>query len=160
MPYSVFGLPTHILLIHLAVVGIPVACLAVLAIAVRPKWRQKYGLLTAILAVVMIPVTYATQLAGEQLYNHNFSFPNSPAAQHKALGSTLVWFVAAVAVMAVALVAAERMGYADHHAAMVVVAALAIGASAICLVRVVQVGDSGARAAWGQTVKSTAAAQQ
>ena len=54
-----------------------------------------------------------------------------------------------------ALVLAERMGYADHHAAMVVVAALAIGASAICLVRVVQVGDSGARAAWGGTVKSS-----
>ena len=160
MPYSVFGLPTHILLVHLAVVGIPLACLAVLAIAVRPAWRRRFGLLTAILAVVMIPVTYATQLAGEQLYNHNFNFPNSPAAQHKALGSTLVWFVAAVAVMAVALVVADRLGYADHHAAMVVVAALAIGASAICLVRVVQVGDSGARAAWGQTVKSTASAPQ
>jgi lysylphosphatidylglycerol synthetase-like protein (DUF2156 family) len=156
MPYSVFGLPTHILIIHLAVVGIPATCLAVLAIAVRPSWRRKYGLFAVVLAVLMVPLTYLTQLAGEQLYNHNFNFPDSPAAQHKALGSTLVWFVAAVAVTAVALVAAERMGYADHHAAMVVVAALAIGASAICLVRVVQVGDSGARAAWGQSVKSTA----
>jgi hypothetical protein len=154
MPYSVFGLPTHILLVHLAVVGIPAACLAVLAIAVRPSWRRKFGLPTAILSVVMVPVTYATQLAGEQFYNHNFDYPNSPLAQHRALGSTLVWFVAAVAVMAVALVVAERMGYADHHAAMVVVAALAIGASAICLVRVVQVGDSGARAAYGSYVKS------
>lgn len=156
MPYSVFGLPTHILIIHVAVVGIPAACLAVLAIAMRPVWRRKYGLFAAILAVLMIPVTYLTQLAGNQLYTHNFDFPNSPAAQHKSLGSTLVWFVAAVAVMAVALVVAERMGYADHHAAMVVVAALAIGASAICLVRVVQVGDSGARAVWGGAVKSAA----
>lgn len=157
MPYSVFGLPSHILLIHLAVVGIPAACLAVLAIAVRPAWRRKYGLAAAILAVLMVPVTYLTQQAGEQLYNHNFNFPDSPAAQHRSLGSTLVWFVAAVAVTAVALVVAERLGYADHHAAMVVVAALAIGASAICLLRVVQVGDSGARAAWGQTVKASAA---
>ncbi|WP_034265193.1 DUF2231 domain-containing protein [Actinospica robiniae] len=155
MPYSVFGLPSHILIIHIAVVGIPAACLAVLAVAVRPAWRRKYGLAAAILAVLMIPVTYLTQLAGEQLYNHNFNFADSPAAQHKELGSTLVWFVVAVAVMAVALVLAERMGYADHHAAMVVIAALAIGASAICLVRVVQVGDSGARAAWGGTVKSS-----
>lgn len=159
MPYSVFGLPTHILIIHIAVVGIPAACLAVLAIAVRPTWRRKYGLAAAILAVLMIPVTYLTQLAGDQLYNHNFNFPNSPAAQHKSLGSTLVWFVVAVAVMAVALVLAEKMGYADHHAAMVVIAALAIGASAICLVRVVQVGDSGARAAWGGTVKSSSSSQ-
>ena len=152
MPYTVFGLPTHILIIHLTVVGIPVACLATLAIAIRPSWRRKFGYWTAGIAVLMVPVTYATQLAGDQLYNHNFNYANSPAAQHKALGSTLVWFVLAVAVMAVALVVAEKMGYADHHAAMVVFAALAIGASAICLVRVVQVGDSGARAAWGSYV--------
>jgi hypothetical protein len=149
MPYTLFGLPSHVLIIHLAVVGIPTACLATLAIAVRPSWRRRFGYWAAGLAVVMVPVTYLTQLAGEQLYNHNFNFPNSPAAQHKSLGSTLVYFVAAVAILCVALVVAEKMGYADHHVAMVVVAALAIGASAICLVRVVQVGDSGARAAWG-----------
>jgi hypothetical protein len=149
MPYTVFGLPTHVLIVHLAVVGIPAACLVTLAIAIRPAWRRRFGYWAAGLAVVMVPVTYLTQLAGEQLYNHNFNYPNSPAAQHRELGSTLVWFVLAVAILSVALVIAEKIGLADHHAAMVLVAALAIGASAICLVRVVQVGDSGARAAWG-----------
>jgi lysylphosphatidylglycerol synthetase-like protein (DUF2156 family) len=155
MPYTVFGLPTHILIIHITVVGIPLACLAVLGIAVRPAWRRRFGWWVAALCVVMVPLTWATQSAGEQLYNRNFNFQNSPVAQHKALGDTLVWFVAAVAVLALALVLAEKRGYADHHVTMVVVAALAIGASAICLVRVVQVGDSGARAAWGGIVQST-----
>ncbi|MBR7826035.1 hypothetical protein KDK95_06940 [Actinospica sp. MGRD01-02] len=154
MPYTVFGLPTHILIIHVTVVGIPLACLGVLAIAIRPAWRRRFGWWVAALAVIMVPVTYATQLAGTQLYNHN-SYLQTVAAQHKALGGTLVWFVAAVAVLALALALAERRGYADHHAAMVVIAALAIGASAICLVRVVQVGDSGARAAWGGIVKTS-----
>ena len=149
MPYSVFGLPTHVLIIHLTVVGVPLAALLTLAIAIVPKWRRRFGIWVAALAVVMVPVTYATQLAGEQLYNHNFNFANSPAAEHKKLGETLVWFVLAVAVLAVALVLAEKRGYADHHAIMTIVCALAIGVSAICLVRVVQVGDSGARAAWG-----------
>ena len=149
MPYTVFGLPTHVLIIHLTVVGVPLACLLTLAIAIRPAWRRRWGLWVAALAIVMVPVTYATQLAGEQLYNHNFNFTNSPAAEHKKLGETLVWFVLAVAVTAVLLVLVDKRGVADHHAAMVVVAALAIGASAICMVRVVQVGDSGARAAWG-----------
>ena len=153
MPYSVFGLPTHILIIHLTVVGVPLACLLTLAIAIVPKWRRRFGLWVAALAVVMVPVTYATQLAGEQLYNHNFNYANSPAAEHKKLGETLVWFVLAVAVVAVGLVLADKRGYADHHAVMTVVAALAIGVSLICLVRVVQVGDSGARAAWGYATK-------
>jgi uncharacterized membrane protein len=154
MPYTVFGLPTHVLIIHVTVVGIPLACLGVLAIAIRPAWRRRFGWWVAGLSVIMVPITYATQLAGDQLYNHN-SYLQSVAAQHKALGSTLVWFVAAVAVLALALVLAEKRGYADHHATMVVIAALAIGASAICLVRVVQVGDSGARAAWGGIVQTT-----
>jgi uncharacterized membrane protein len=154
MPYTVFGLPTHILIIHVTVVGIPLACLATLAIAIRPAWRRRFGWWVAGLAVIMVPVTYATQLAGTQLYNHN-SYLQTVAAQHKSLGSTLVWFVAAVAVFALALVLAEKRGYADHHATMVVIAALAIGASAICLVRCVQVGDSGARAAWGGIVQTT-----
>jgi hypothetical protein len=154
MPYTVFGLPTHVLIIHVTVVGIPLACLGVLAIAIRPAWRRRFGWWVAGLSVIMVPITYATQLAGNQLYNHN-SYLQSVAAQHKALGSTLVWFVAAVAVLALALVLAEKRGYADHHATMVVIAALAIGASAICLVRVVQVGDSGARAAWGGIVQTT-----
>jgi uncharacterized membrane protein YhaH (DUF805 family) len=154
MPYTVFGLPTHILIIHVTVVGIPLACLGVLAIAIRPAWRRRFGWWVAALAVVMVPVTYATQLAGTQLYNHD-SYLQTVAAQHKSLGGTLVWFVAAVAVLALALALAERRGYADHHAAMVVIAALAIGASAICLVRVVQVGDSGARAAWGGIVQTS-----
>jgi hypothetical protein len=149
MPYTVFGLPTHVLIIHLTVVGVPTACLATLAIAIRPKWRRKFGIWVAALAVIMVPVTYATQLAGEQLYNHNFNYASSPAAEHKKLGETLVWFVLAVAVFAVGLVLADKRGYADRRVLMTAAASLAIIASAVCLVRVVQVGDSGARAAWG-----------
>jgi hypothetical protein len=149
MPYTVFGLPTHVLIIHLTVVGVPTACLLTLVIAILPKWRRRIGVWVAALAVIMVPVTYATQLAGEQLYNHNFNFPNSPAAEHKKLGETLVWFVLAVAVFAVGLILAEKRGYADRRFLMTTAASLAIIASVICLVRVVQVGDSGARAAWG-----------
>ncbi len=61
MPYTVFGLPTHILIIHLT--GKPVsrvAGLATLAIAIRPSWRRKFGYWTAGIAVLMVPVTYAT----------------------------------------------------------------------------------------------------
>ena len=154
MPYTVFGLPTHVLIIHLTVVGVPLACLLTLAIAIVPKWRRRFGWWVAGLAVIMVPVTYATQLAGEQLFNHR-TYLDEIAEQHKKLGETLVWFVLAVAVFALLLVLAEKRGYADHHAPMVIVAALAIAASAICLVRVVQVGDSGARAAWGNSASAS-----
>lgn len=148
MPVKVFGLPTHVLLLHAAVAGIPLVCLTTIAIAARPAWRRRFGLVNAIVTVVMVGVTYATDLAGQQLYNHA-TYLDKIAAQHRGLGLTLVWFVAAVAVFAAALVVADRAGYAEHHATMVTISALAIAASAVCIVQTVRVGDSGARAVWG-----------
>jgi uncharacterized membrane protein HdeD (DUF308 family) len=148
MPVKVFGLPTHILLIHVAVVGIPLACLAVIAVAARPSWRRKFGVWAALLAVLVTALTYITQLAGLSLFNHA-PYLQKIAQQHKNLGQTLVYFVGAMAVLMIILVIADRAGYADHHAVMVTITALTIAAGAICLVRVVQVGDSGARAVWG-----------
>jgi len=148
MPVKVFGLPTHVLLLHAAVAGIPLLCLATIAVAARPAWRRRFGLANAIFAVIMIGVTYATDLAGAQLYSHA-TYLDKIAAQHRSLGLTLVWFVAVVAIFAVALVVADRAGYAEHHGTMVTICALAIAASAICIVQVIRVGDSGARAVWG-----------
>ena len=150
MPYMVFGLPTHILLIHAAVVGIPTSCLAVIAIAARPAWRKRFGFKVAVFAVVMVPVTYATELAGEQLFNHNSGLQGlSEVQHHKELGLKMVWFMIAVAVLAILLVLADRGGYSDNHAIMVVLASLSIAASAVCIYWVILVGDSGARAVWG-----------
>lgn len=148
MPYQVFGLPTHILLIHLAVIGIPTACLAVIAVAARPKWRTAHGLKAAGLAVVMVPVTYATQLAGDQLFNHRGFAGDALAVHHKNLGGDMVYFMLAVAVLAVLMVLADRGGFADHRAPMVALASLNIAASAVCIYWVILVGDAGARAVW------------
>lgn len=156
MPVKVFGLPTHILLIHVAVVGIPLACLIVIAVAVRPVWRRRYGVWAAVLAVLVTGLTYLTQLAGQRLFN-GAPYLQKIAAQHRSLGQTLVYFVGGMALLMVILVLADRAGYAEHHAVMVTITALTIAASAVTLVRVVQVGDSGARAAWGGITVSGAA---
>lgn len=148
MPVKVFGLPTHILLLHAAVAGIPLLCLTTVLVASRPAWRRRFGVANAGFAVVMVGITYATDRAGQALYDHA-PYLQKLAAQHRSLGLTLVWFVAAVAVLAIALVVVDRAGYAEHHATTVTVAALAIAASAICFVQCVRVGDSGARAVWG-----------
>jgi hypothetical protein len=148
MPVKVFGLPTHVLLLHAAVASIPLLCLTTIAVAVRPSWRRRFGLVNAIFSVLVVALTYATDLAGQALYNHA-TYLDKIAAQHRSLGLTLVWFVLAVTVFSVALVVADRFGYAENHAAMVAISALAIAASAVCIVQVIRVGDSGARAVWG-----------
>ena len=63
MPETVFGLPLHTLVVHAAVVLVPVSALLAIVIAVSQDRRQRWGTLTwllattALAAVVVAPVT-------------------------------------------------------------------------------------------------------
>ncbi|SBT51334.1 DUF2231 domain-containing protein [Micromonospora auratinigra] len=159
MPDTVNGLPLHPLVVHAVVVLLPLAALGVVALAVRPSWRGRFGVLVVViaaLATAAIPV--ATQ-SGESL-EHRVGDPG----RHAELGDTLLWFALPLLVAAVALVwlhrratrTAEDGTTARTGALGVVVAVLAVVVAAGNLVQVYRVGDSGAKAVWGDTPAATA----
>ena len=45
MPETIGGIPLHPLVVHAVVVLIPLAALGVIAIALVPKWRSRFGIL-------------------------------------------------------------------------------------------------------------------
>jgi hypothetical protein len=45
-----FGLPVHALVMHVVVVLVPLAAAGVLAIAVVPSWRTRFGVLVLAIA--------------------------------------------------------------------------------------------------------------
>src|SRR5690242_361924 len=154
------GLPVHPLVVHAVVVLLPAAVLGTLAIAVRPSWRRRYGVLVlgvAAVATALIPVATSS---GEALQRR----VGNPG-EHAELGDQLIWFALPLLVLVAALVvldgrpaprpdAGSRDGAATGLrtvAVLAVVAALATG------VQVYRVGDSGARAAWGSKVSSSSA---
>ena len=152
------GLPVHPLVVHAVVVLLPLAVLGTIAIAVVPRWRRSYGPLVvgiALVATALIPVATSS---GEEL-EQRVGDPGN----HAALGDQLIWFAIPLLVLSALLVwvarrpartetnSAGRSGTATHVlAALAVVAGLAAG------VQVYRVGDSGARAAWGDQVSSSA----
>jgi uncharacterized membrane protein len=141
------GLPIHPLVVHGVVVLLPLAILGTIAIAVRPSWRAKYGPLVVVFAVVataLIPV--ATQ-SGEQ-----FEKRVGDPGRHAALGDQLIWFALPLLVLAIVLVVLDR--YGTQGGLTTVVAVLAVIAAVAAGVQVFRVGDSGARAAWGDKVSS------
>ncbi|MFG1674053.1 DUF2231 domain-containing protein [Micromonospora sp. NPDC049282] len=159
MPDSVNGLPLHPLVVHAVVVLLPLAALGVVALAVRPAWRGRFGwlvVLVAALATAAIPL--ATQ-SGEDL-EHRVGDPG----RHAELGDQLIWFALPLLLVAVALVWLHRR--ADRPAGDrpktgsgalgVVVAVLAVAVAAANLVQVYRVGDSGAKAVWGDVPAATA----
>ena len=154
MTYKIFGLPSHILVIHLVVVGIPVACLATIAIALRPRWRTgRAGLAVVVIDVLAVIGTYIARLTGLAFYNHQPGLRSLQAVQHhKALGLTLIWFVLGLLAAGLLLVLAEKY---ERPPLTTVFAAVAIAASVATVVQTVRVGDAGARATWSGYVSSS-----
>ena len=158
------GLPVHALVVHAVVVLLPLACLGTLAIALRPAWRERYGVLVvacAAAATVLIPVATSS---GEAL-EHRVGNPGEHAEQ----GDQLIWFAIPLLVMTAALVWLDRRartaggggaGRVDTTAEPkrktlpMAVAVLAVIASLATSVQVYRVGDSGARAAWEDRVST------
>jgi uncharacterized membrane protein len=145
------GLPLHPLVVHAVVVLLPLAILGTLAIVARPAWRQRYGPLVlgvALVATLLVPVATSS---GEALEEH-VGDPGS----HAQLGDQLIWFALPLLLLVAGLVWFDRRRPSARNAVRVlaagaVVAALAAG------VQVYRVGDSGARAAWGDQVTSSGA---
>jgi uncharacterized membrane protein len=153
------GLPVHPLVVHAVVVLLPLAALGTIAIALRPSWRTRYGALVvaaAAISTVLLPVATSS---GEALEKHV-----GDPGRHAALGDQLIWFTLPMLALCVALVAVDRRaGRIDEprgtgaalRTPLRVISALAVVAALAASVQVVRVGDSGARAAWGDQVSSS-----
>jgi uncharacterized membrane protein len=158
------GIPLHPLVVHAVVVLLPLAIVGTILIAARPRWRTHYGplvVLFAAAATVLVPVATSS---GESLERRV-----GDPGKHAQLGDQLIWFSIPLLVLVLALVALDRL---DHGGAAAptrertkrrrltgAVAVLAVVAALASGVQVYRVGDSGARAAWGDRVGSTGTGQ-
>lgn len=141
------GLPVHPLVVHGVVVLLPLAIVGTIAIAARPSWRAKYGPLVVIIAVIATALIPVATSSGEQ-----FERRVGDPGQHAELGDQLLWFTLPLLVLAIVLVLVDRFG--TRGGLTTVVAVLAVIAAVASGVQVFRVGDSGARAAWGDKVSS------
>lgn len=150
------GLPWHPLVVHAIVVLLPLAVLGTIALAIRPAWRLTYGpLLVAVAAVATVLIPVATS-SGESLEKHV-----GDPGKHAELGDQLIWFAIPLLILIVAMVVLERRKAAGKPAVgpgalPTIVAGLAVLVALANVVQVYRIGDSGARAAWGDQVTGKA----
>jgi len=145
------GLPAHILLNHFVVVLGPLTAVLAIVCALWPAARRRLIWPVLLLAVGTLVLTPLTTSSGVWLAAR--VGPASPAlATHEQLGETLIYMVAAL-VASVALLTAVHLrqarGGTVKPASHLVVGVLVIAAAATTLVQTYRIGDSGARAAWG-----------
>jgi hypothetical protein len=146
-----FGLPAHALLVHAIVVLAPLTAALEILCGFWPAARRRLVWLVLALAAGTLVLTPITADAGEWLYDQRAQA--SPIlAEHAERGGWMVYFSAALLLVAVALAVLHWLeSRSDKRravaTAVVAVVALVVGVSSI--VAVVRIGHSGAQSVWG-----------
>jgi hypothetical protein len=155
---EISGLPLHPLVVHAAVVLIPLTAALGISLAVLPGWRWLSRWPTALASVVTVGVAFLTTRSGEALESSRPQL-RQLVGQHAARGHLLadLTVVLAVVVLACAFLLPGSSGLASGKGAVTSRVALAdkvlpVLLVVVCVVVLVQVyltGESGARAVWG-----------
>jgi hypothetical protein len=150
------GLPVHALVVHAVVVLVPLGALGVVAIAVVPRWRQRFGL--AVLAITtagLVAVPIAMQ-SGYRLRErlHASGIIAKQIQHHLNMGKLVIYPTIALWVLACALVLLDRRGRTGRPA--MVVAVLAVLAAGAATAQVAITGELGSTAVWSCTIGSSA----
>jgi uncharacterized membrane protein len=144
-------LPLHVLVLHFAVVLLPLSALVTVAVFLRRAWREDYGGPVAALNVAMLALTFVTYKAGEALksnLNPTDSPKGVPTHHHEGYGTTLLWIMVALAVVAVVTWAVGRrpgMMPAAVTGLSVIVAGLAVASATLTVIT----GHTGSQSHWG-----------
>lgn len=100
-PTVINGLPAHVLLVHLVVVFVPLAALALVLSAVWPAARRRLGIITPILALVAVAVIPPTTHAGAWLVRR--VDPSPQVRAHAELADGLLPWAIGMFLLAAAL---------------------------------------------------------
>lgn len=154
MPETVFGLPLHPLVVHGAIVLVPVAALLAVIVAVSQERRARWGVLTWLLATAAWAAVITAKLTGETLETTLYPTVTPLAtAEHGDYGASSVWFVMALwlSVSAVLLIDLDRRRRDGFGSPLLptVVAVVTIVAAMAATGQVLLTAWTGTEARWG-----------
>ena len=149
------GLPVHALVLHAAVIFVPLLALGAIVFALVPKWRAKIGWAVIALSVVAPASTFVAMESGEKLYDRligqGLKGPGKEILDdHMGFGKMTFWFSLALGVISLVtvLLTLRRTGSVPKVAGIVLSAVMVVLA-VISGYYVFRTGDSGATAVWG-----------
>jgi hypothetical protein len=150
---TINGMPAHVLLVHLVVVLAPLTAVLAMLCAVWPAARERLVWLVLALASTTTVVTPLTTEAGEWLEHRIGKTPAIHA--HAELGDVMLYFVLALLAAAVLLTfvhVRNLRGGNISRGLSAVVTVIVLVAGVATVVQTYRVGDSGAKATWGQSL--------
>lgn len=150
------GLPVHPLVVHFAVVLLPLSALALILLVFVPRWRGAFGWVTLVGLAVGTVAAWVAKESGEQLAAR----VGNPQ-EHAELGDILPFVAGVLFVLAAAWFLLDRRARRTGSAASGAVTAIGIVAAIVAVAAIILtivVGHSGAEAAWSGRVAPAASA--
>ena len=157
-----FGsLPLHVLVIHLAVVVLPVSALTAIAFAVLPKWRWLLRWPALLLGLGALVCAFVAKKSGDAFVA---AIPQLQqlVKLHRSRGNLLLWLVLAFAVLVViaflllsgptALASGKGAKATTSRPLELVVTAAVVVLGVVVIYQTIRTGDAGARAVWNGTL--------
>jgi uncharacterized membrane protein len=142
------GLPLHPLLVHAAVVFVPLLVVVSLAYALVPKWRSKVGWAAVGLAVIAPLAAIVTRQSGNALADRLYGGTvEGDLADHQSYGTMTMWVSIALGVLTLVLVWVRRSATAPGWL-NIVLTVLVVLAAIAAAVYVFLAGDLGSRIHW------------
>lgn len=151
------GIPVHPLVVHAAVVLVPLTALGLLVMAFSRRFSAKFGWLVVLSSIGATVVCFVAKQAGEALQER----VGTPGFRHADLGTLMPWFATGLLAATVFLWVVDRRSGADagdRRVLRLVAAILAVVVAVGNLVWIYRVGDSGARSVWSGRVATTTSA--
>ena len=147
---DVFGLPLHPLVVHAAVVLLPLAAVGALLVTFSARLRSRYGWLTVGFGVAAAVSVVAARLSGPVLLESlGGGGPAIMTHQYWGLLAPYPAIVLAVSLPVLLLVDRRRPEGRPSGPAFWLAAALTVAAAVVGLVLIALTGHSGAVAVWG-----------
>lgn len=150
------GLPVHALVLHAAVVFVPLLALGAIVYALVGRWRAKIGWAVLLLAVIAPISALVAMLSGNELHERLLAQGLKGRGaeiidDHMGFGTLTFWFSLALGVVTLIMVFATlRKSASLPRVAELGLSVVMVVLAAITGYYVFRTGDSGATAVWGQ----------
>jgi uncharacterized membrane protein len=144
----------HVLVLHAAVVFVPLLALGAIVYALVGPWRPKVGWAVLLLGIVAPICTFVAKQSGQKLYDR--LAPHMSPAGRKLLGdhmhfgtNTFYWTLGLGVVSIVTVVLTGRGKNSAPKIAQWVLSAAMVVLAVLAGYYVYRTGDSGAKTVWG-----------
>ena len=147
------GLPVHPLVVHFAVVLLPLAALGLIVLVLVPKWRATFGWLVMAGLIIGTGASYVAKESGEALARR----VGTPQ-QHASLGDVLPLVAGLLFIVALVWFLLDRKDRRNGQRSGPLVVVLGIAGillAAAATILTVIVGHTGAEAAWSGKIAAT-----